>query len=77
MGLNSDARGVNVIGAVYELLTDPIFGLGLADSDLRMAGWNNALIALKDFRISPRITEQDDALKLRQDAARTRGRLHA
>jgi hypothetical protein len=60
-GLDSNAAGVNPIGMLYDILTDPVFGFGLPDARLNMASFEAALLAIPaGFRISPLITSQLD-----------------
>ncbi|MBA2585692.1 MAG: hypothetical protein H0U99_04335 [Chthoniobacterales bacterium] len=59
-GLNSDARGVNPIGVLYETLTDGRFGRAVPESRLLQASFEAAATALSGLRISPRVTGQEE-----------------
>lgn len=52
-GLDATASGVNPVGVAYDILTDPVFGLGYTDAELYRAGWENALAAQSWLLIAP------------------------
>ena len=54
--------GVNPVGAIYEPLTDDVFGAGLADANLDQAAFNSVRTALFNlgFRIGVNQTTQTD-----------------
>jgi hypothetical protein len=56
LALDSTDAGVNAIGVIYDVITDPIFGFARADADLYQAGWETALIACAWLRIAPLVT---------------------
>jgi len=58
----AEDRGVNPLSVLYDWLTDPRFGMGMADSQLNQTLWNTAFSTLESFpaRISPLITSQED-----------------
>lgn len=62
MGLDFNNDGVNLIGAIYELETDDVIGLGKADSQLHQASWESALqyFANNNVRFSPMLDNQQD-----------------
>jgi hypothetical protein len=63
------SSGVTVPGVLYEFTTDPIFGLGMADSELYEAGWvaTETVFAATSIRIAPLITDQMDFKQLLSD----------
>src|SRR5215470_13580525 len=60
----ADDTGINPIAVLYDWLTDPRFGMGLADAQLNQASFQSAYDALESStvpaRISPMISGQDD-----------------
>jgi len=60
----SDDNGINPIAVLYDWLTDPRFGMGLADAQLNQQSFQDAFNTLEATtvraRISPMISNQDD-----------------
>jgi hypothetical protein len=58
--LDSDDRGVNIIGFLYDALTDDRTGAGIPEAKLLISSWTATRIALDSFRVSVLVTNQEE-----------------
>lgn len=70
MALNANASGVNPVGVIFDLITDPIFGMKQDESILLKSGWESALSKASWARISPKITDLKSAKEVLSDLLR-------
>ncbi len=60
LGFNSDARGVNPAGVLFDWFTDARFGRAFPEAGLVRAKWEATAQAISGLRISPLITSQEE-----------------